>query len=55
MDENSYGIVFCENSAVKFCYDYAIPTAISTLCHPFVSARTLMMVILACLFTWMLV
>ncbi|KAM7541756.1 hypothetical protein Aperf_G00000018807 [Anoplocephala perfoliata] len=30
-------------SVTKFCYDYVIPTALSTACHPFVTARTLMM------------
>ncbi|KAM3185682.1 hypothetical protein ACTXT7_005852 [Hymenolepis weldensis] len=38
-----YGIPLSSGSITKFCYDYVIPTALSTACHPFVTARTLMM------------
>lgn len=41
-----YPVVFSSGSVTKFCYDYVIPTALSTACHPFVTARTLMMVFL---------
>ncbi|VDK33792.1 unnamed protein product [Taenia asiatica] len=37
------GVELSDGSVAKFCYDYVIPTAISTACHPFVCARTLMM------------
>ncbi|KAL5107335.1 hypothetical protein TcWFU_001308 [Taenia crassiceps] len=37
------GVSISDGSVVKLCYDYVIPTAISTVCHPFVCARTLMM------------
>lgn len=39
------GVALSDGSLAKLCYDYVIPTAISTVCHPFVCARTLMMVI----------
>ncbi|VDM33377.1 unnamed protein product [Hydatigera taeniaeformis] len=38
------GVAISDGSVSKLCYDYVIPTAISTVCHPFVCARTLMMV-----------
>ncbi|KAL5970673.1 hypothetical protein TSMEX_001578 [Taenia solium] len=38
------GVALSDGSLAKLCYDYVIPTAISTVCHPFVCARTLMMV-----------
>ncbi|VDN98254.1 unnamed protein product [Rodentolepis nana] len=38
-----YPISISGGSVTKFCYDYMIPTALSTFCHPFVTARTLMM------------
>ncbi|VDL14653.1 unnamed protein product [Hymenolepis diminuta] len=38
-----YPVALSSGSVTKLCYDYVIPTALSTVCHPFVTARTLMM------------
>ncbi|CDS37777.1 mitochondrial carrier 2 [Echinococcus multilocularis] len=37
------GVALSDGSVTKFCYDFVIPTALSAVCHPFVCARTLMM------------